>query len=141
MSPPITRAISAIRPLPGSALDPVADGVLDQRLNRHRRHDGVAGLLGHVHGHVKLAEPGPFQPQIALHVVELLGQRHVGAPVAEQVAGELGEVDQQLARLLRPRVDIARHRRERVVDEMRGDLCAQRAQLGLREPLLLVVND
>ncbi len=55
----------------------------------------------------------------------------------ERVADELGELDQQLARLLRARVDEGGDGGERVVDEVRGDLRAQRAQLGAREPLAL----
>ena len=85
-----------------------------------------------------VAEAGLLEPQVALDVIELLAERHVRAAVSEQIPRELGEVDQQLARLLRPRVDVARHGGERVVDEVRRDLGPERPQLGLREALLLL---
>ena len=88
-----------------------------------------------------VAEAGLLEAQVALDVVDLLAERHVGAAVAEQVAGELGEVDQQLARLLGPGVDVAGDRRQRVVDEVGRDLGPQRAQLGLGEALLLLGDD
>ena len=99
----------ATRPRPGAPLDPVSHGVLDQRLHRHRRDDRAARLGRDVDRDVQaVAEPRLLEAQVALDVVELLAERHVGAAVAEQVAGELGEVDQQLARLLGPGVDVAR---------------------------------
>ena len=79
--------------------------------------------------------------EVALDVVNLLAQRHVRAAVAKQVARELGEVDQQLSGFLRPGVDLTGHRRQRVVDEMGGDLGPQRAQLGLGQPLFLLIHD
>jgi hypothetical protein len=72
--------------------------------------------------------------------VELVGERDVGALAAERVARELGELGQQLARLLGLGVDVAGDRGERVVDEVRRDLRAQRAQLGAREPLALLLE-
>ena len=48
-----------------------------------------------------LAEARLLEPQVLLDVVQLVGERHVGAVAAERVAGELGELGQQLARLLR----------------------------------------
>ena len=84
-----------------------------------------------------VAEARLLEPQVLLDVVQLVGQRHVGAVAAERVAGELGELGQQLARLLGLVWIEFGHRGQRVVDEVRRDLGAQRAQLGLREPLLL----
>ena len=88
-----------------------------------------------------VAKAGLLEPQVALDVVELFGERHVGAPIAEQVAGELGEIDQQLARLLGVGMDVARDRGERVVDEMGRDLRSKRPELGLGEPLLLLAHN
>ena len=87
-----------------------------------------------------VAEAGPLEPQVLLDVVELVGERHVRALAAERVARELGELGQQLARLLGIGVDVAGDRRERVVDEVRRDLGPQRAQLGPREPLGLLLE-
>ena len=59
-----------------------------------------------LHAHLQpVAEARLLEPQVLLDVVQLVGQRHVGAVAAERVADELGELGQQLARLLRPRVD------------------------------------
>ena len=94
-----------------------------------------------LHSHLQaLAEAGPLEVQVLLHVVQLVGERDVGALARERVAGELGELGQQLARLLGPRVDVAGDRGQRVVDEVRRDLRPQRAQLGAREPLPLLLH-
>ena len=107
------------------------DGILDQRLDRHRRHDGAPRLLRHADRHIQVRKARALQPQIALDVLDLLSERHVRAAIPEQVAGELGEVDQQIARLLGPGVNLPGHGGQRVVDEMRGDLGPQGSQLGL----------
>ncbi len=70
-------------------------------------------------------------------MAELLAEGDVGPAVSEQVTRELGEVGQQLARLLRLCVDLAGDGGERVVDEVRRDLRPQRPQLGLGEALVL----
>ena len=116
----------------------MAHGVLHQRLHREHGHDRGQHLGRDAHPHVEpVAEARLLEPQVLLDVVQLVGQRHVGAVAAERVAGELGELGQQLARLLGLRVDRVRDRGERVVDEVRRDLRPQRPQLGLRQPLLL----
>ena len=121
-----------------AALDAVADRVLDQRLQRQHRHDDLQHLGRDLDPHRELvAEAGALEPQVPLHVVELVGERHVGVLAAERVARELGEVAEELARLLRRGVDVSRHRRERVVDEVGRDLRPQRAQLGARKALAL----
>ncbi len=51
-------------------------------------------------------------------MVDLLAEGHVRTAVAEQVAGEFGEVDQKLPRLLGPDVDVAGHGGQGVVDEV-----------------------
>jgi hypothetical protein len=118
---------------PGGGLDAVAHRVLDERLQREHRHDRGQHLGRDVDAHLEaVAEARPFEPQVLLDVVQLVGQRHVGAVAAERVAGELGELGQQLTRLVGARVDRVRHGGERVVDEVRRDLRAQRAELGVR---------
>ena len=47
-------------------------------------------------------EPRLLEAEVTLDMVELLAQRHVRAAVTEQVARELGKVDQQLAGLVGP---------------------------------------
>jgi hypothetical protein len=47
-----------------------------------------------------VAEARALQSQVLLDVAELVGERHVGAASAEGVARELGELGEQLARLL-----------------------------------------
>ena len=117
----------------------MANGVLHQRLDRHGGHDRRQCLGSDINGDVQaVAKPGLLEAQVPLNVLELLAQRHIRAPVAEQVARELGEIDQKLARLLGAGVNVARHRCQRVVDEVRGNLGPQRAQLRLRNPLLLL---
>ena len=126
------------QPALGARLDPVAHGVLHQRLQRQHRHDRLQHLRVDLHPHAQpLAEARLLEPQVLLDVLELVGQRHVRALARERVADELGELDQQLARLLRARVDERGDGGERVVDEVRRDLRPQRAQLGAREPLAL----
>ena len=125
-------------PALGPRLDAVADGVLDERLQRQHRHDRVQHLGVDLDAHAQpLAEARLLEPQVLLHVLQLVGERHVRALAGERVADELGELDQQLARLLRPRVDEGGDGGERVVDEVRRDLRAQRPQLGAGEPLAL----
>ena len=122
----------------GLALHPVADRVLHQRLQREHRQHRLQHLGVDLDAHRQpLAEPRLLEPQVLLHVAQLVGDRHVRALARERVADELGELGQQLARLLRARVDERGDGGERVVDEVRRDLGPQRAQLGAREPLAL----
>ena len=124
-----------------AALDAVTDRVLDQRLDRERGDDRRPGLGRDVEADVKpVAEAGLLEAQVSLDVGELVGDGDIRPAVTEQISGELREVDQQLARLLGSGVDVARDGGERVVDEMRADLCPQRAQFGPREALLLLAD-
>ena len=112
--------------------------VLHQRLEREHRHDRLQHLGVDLHAHAQpLAEARLLEPQVLLHVAQLVGHRHVCALARERIADELRELGQQLARLLRARVDEGGDGGERVVDEVRRDLGAQRTQLGAREPLAL----
>ena len=49
----------------------------------------------------RFAEPRLLEPQVLLHVAQLVGHRDVSVLTRERVADELGELGQQLARLLR----------------------------------------
>ena len=100
----------------------------------------VSGGMSNEHVEA-VPEPRLLEAEVTLDVVELLAQRHVRAAVTEQVARELGEVDQQLAGLVGPGMDVAGHGGQRVVDEVRGDLSPQRAQLGVGQALLLLGQD
>ena len=71
---------------------------------------------------------------VALDRAELLGERRVLAVAAERVAGEVGELEQQVAGVLGIGPDEGRDRGERVVDEVRRDLRSQRRHLRLDEP-------
>ena len=80
----------------------MSDGVLDQRLNREHWDDRLQHLRRHLQPHAQtIAEPGSLEAQVLLHVMQLVGQGHVGPLPTERVARELGELGQQLARLLR----------------------------------------
>ena len=119
----------------GLALEAVPDGVLDQRLDAQERHRHRQHLGRDLHGHLQpVAEPGPLQQQVAVDRAQLLGQRRELAVPAERVAGEVGELQQQLAGPLRVGAHERRDRGQRVVDEVRADLGPQRAHLGLHQP-------
>ena len=81
-----------------------------------------------------VAEAGLLEQQVALDGAELLGERRVLAVAAEGVAGEVGELQQQLAGPVGVGADEAGDRAERVVDEVRADLGPQGAHLGLHQP-------
>ena len=111
-------------------------GCNDEHRYDRRQHLGV-DLQPHLQA---VAEACALEPQVFLDVAELVGERHVRALPAEGVAGELGELGQQLSRLLGLGVDVAGDRGQRVVDEVRRDLGPQRAQLGPGEALGLLVH-
>src|SRR6202042_41152 len=124
-----------------SALDAVPYGIFDQRLDRKRRDDRRPGLGWDREADVEaISEASLLEAQVALDVGELIGDGHVRAAVAEQVARELGEVDQQLPRLLGPGVGVPGQGGERVVDEVRADRRTWGSQPGLGEPLLLFAH-
>jgi len=110
------------------------DGVLDQRLNgqdrdRHRQH-----LRRQPQGDPEpVAEPGLLEVEVALDRLQLLGERGELTVAAEGVAGEVGELQQQLASPFRVGPHEGRDRGQRVVDEVRADLRPQRTDLGLHE--------
>ena len=60
-------------------LEAVADGVLDQRLQREHRHDvwRTSGAISHAHLEA-VAEARLLEAQVLLDVLELVGERHVG---------------------------------------------------------------
>ena len=88
----IWRAEISIFPS-AAALDAVADRVLDQRLQREDGDDRLRAPRVDVHANVEpVTEPGPLEPQILLDVLELVGERDIGALAAERVAREFGEL-------------------------------------------------
>ena len=116
-------------------------GVLHQRLEAQERDAHAEHLGRHLQGDPEpVAEPGLLEQQVALDRAQLLGQRRELAVLAEGVAGEVGELEQQLA----GPVGVGAHERgdraEGVVDEVRADLCAQRAHLGAHQPVPRLVE-
>ena len=110
----------------------MADGVLDQRLHAEERHCDGEHLRCDPQPHLQtVPEPGLLQQQVALHRPELLGERRVLAVAAERVAGEVRELQQQLAGPVGVGAHEAGDRAERVVDEVRADLRAERPDLRL----------
>ena len=119
----------------GLRRQPVPHGVLHQRLQRQERHRDRQHLRRDLQPHLQpLAEAGPLQREVAVDRAQLLGQRGELAVRPERVAGELGELQQQLARPLRVGPDEGGDRGQRVVDEVRADLRPQRAHLGPHQP-------
>ena len=119
----------------GLARQPVPHGVLDQRLQGQERQHHRQHLGRDLELDVQpVAEAGLLQPDVALDVGELVLQRGELARRTERVAGEVGELDEQLAGPHRVGADERGDGGERVVDEVRGDLRAQRADLGPVEP-------
>ena len=115
-------------------LEAVPHRVLDERLDREERHDGRQHLGRDLQRHLQpVAEPCALEAQVAVDRAELLGDGREVAVPAEGVAREVGELEHQLAGLRGIRVDERRDRVERVVDEVRADLRAQGAHLGLGE--------
>ena len=128
-------ATIVIRAVPCLSAQPVADGVLDQRLDAEERHGDGEHLGRDPQRDLEpVAEAGLLQQQVALDRAELLGERGELAVPAEGVAGEVGELQQQLAGPVGVGAHERRDRAERVVDEVRADLGPQRAHLGLHQP-------
>ena len=114
--------------------EPVAHGVLDEGLHRevgqrHRQHLG----RDEQRDLEPVAEPGLLEHEVALDVAQLLGEGREGSARAQRVAGEVGEVDEQLAGPVGVGAHERRDGREAVVDEVRADLGAERPQLGLHD--------
>jgi hypothetical protein len=116
-------------------VEAVLDGVLHERLQA-QVGDGDRQHLGRdAERHLQaFAEPRPLQQQVAVDRAQLLGQRRELPVGAVGIAGELGEVEQQLAGTVRVGPDERSDGRERVVDEVRADLSAQSGELCLRQP-------
>ena len=102
--------------------------VLDERLHGQERDHG-GEHLGAICSVTVSRSPNRarFQPQVAVDRAQLLGERREVAVPAEGVAGEVGELEHQLAGLRGVGVDERRDRVERVVDEVRL-ICARRAR-------------
>jgi hypothetical protein len=63
-----------------------------------------------------------LEHEVALDVAQLLGERRERPTLAQRVAGEVGELEQQLTCPLGVRADEARDGAQGVVDEVRADL-------------------
>ncbi len=84
------------------ALQPVPDRVLHQRLDAQERHRHGQHLGRDPQRDLQLvAEAGPLQGEVAVDRAQLLGEGGVVAVPPEGVAGEVGEVDQELPGPLR----------------------------------------
>ena len=117
-----------------TAFDPVSDRVLDERLQREHGNDSLQHLGRHLKANLQeVAEAGALEPKVLLDVVELIGEGDIGALTTECIARELGELREQLTCLLGLGADVSGDRGERVVDEVRGDLSTQRAELSVRQ--------
>ena len=134
-SVPASSATIETVPTPVLRRQPVPDRVLHQRLHAQERHRHRQHLRRDLQPHLQpVAEPGPLQRQVAVDRAQLLGQRGELAVRAERVAGEVGELQQQLPGPLRVGADERRDRGQRVVDEVRADLGPQRPHLGPHQP-------
>lgn len=91
-------------------------------LRRHLQRDGEVG-----------AEARAFQRQVPVDVAQFLGQHGVLAGGAKRVAGEVGELQDQLAGAVGVGAHEGGNGVERVVDEVRADLRAQRQDFGTVE--------
>ena len=124
-----------------AALEAVLHGVLDERLQAQVRHGDGQHLRRHAEHHLQpVAEARLLEQQVAVDRPQLLGQRRVLAVRAARVAGEVGEVEQQLAGPLRVGAHERRDGGERVEDEVRADLRPQRPHLRLGEPRARLVE-
>ena len=127
-------------PTSASAVEAVPHRVLDERLHDEERHRDRQHLGRDPQRDPQpVAEAGLLEHEVALGVAQLVGQRGELAAAAQRVPGEVGELEQQLARPVGIGPGERRDRGERVVDEVRADLGAQRPQLGLgQHPALRV---
>ena len=77
------------------------DRVLDQRLQRKDRHDGLKHIRIDLNTNRQaIPKSGLLQAQVLLHVMQFLRERDIGAFSLERVPGEFRELGEQLSRLL-----------------------------------------
>ena len=112
------------------------DGVLHQRLERHRRDPRVECLGIHLEpDRQAVGEPGLLDLQIGLHEAELFPQRHlVPLTVPERLPEQLAQAGDGGGRRLAPAVaDEGGDGVERIEEEVRLELHSERGELGLGE--------
>ena len=109
-----------------SRRDAVPHRVLHQGLEGEEGEYHAEHLRGDLQPHVeRRAEASTLEREVAVDVAQFVGQHRVLARGAEGIAGEVGEVEDQLACAVRIGSYKRRDGAQRVVDEMRTDLCAQ----------------
>ena len=116
--------------------DAMLDGVLDERLQNERRHANVRSPARNVDVHAQaLLEPGAFDVEVRLHHLELAAERRELSVGSQDAAQQRRQLQQRLECAWRRGLDQVADRRQRVEEEVRIELCAQGAELGLgREP-------
>jgi hypothetical protein len=112
----------------------VADGVLDQRLQREARHQTVEAGRSGLEAHAEpVAEPQPLEVQVRLDEAPFLAQRQLVDALAlnpQAVAKQVAQALQGLFGDRRFASDESHQRVEGVEDEVRVELGAQRLELG-----------
>src|SRR6185437_9676916 len=83
-------------------LEPMLDGVLDERLQQHAGDDDGQRVLGDLFCNAQLlAETHDLDIQVVIGEGKLFFQRHEGIAVLEQHTEDIGQLDDHLARQLR----------------------------------------
>jgi hypothetical protein len=115
--------------------EPVLEGVLDERLQKEPWHLGGAERVGHVERHGKaVAEADLLDLEVEAEHVALLGEGAGGRLARlERAAQQLGELDDHRVRARRVGPHHPRDRVERVEEEVRPQLHAQRLEPRLAE--------
>ena len=113
----------------------MAHGVLDERLQRERRHDGIEEPLVRLEARPQaIAEPQTLQGQVAVNELPLFAQAHFVQPLGLHAQRITQHVSQPLQGRLR-RSRLARHQShqgvEKIEDEMRVEPGPQGRELRL----------
>ena len=104
---------------------PVPHRVLHERLDREVGQLDGEDLGGDLQGDAQtVAEPCLLEHEVALHVAQLVGEGGEVAAATQGIPAEVGEVEDELACAVRIGSYERRDGAQRVVDEMRTDLCA-----------------
>ena len=122
--------------------DAVDDGVLDERLEEKRWDlDLFQLVLGEIIGDGEaVAETGALELGVALDDVQLFGERDEFRRVVQAVAEIVGEVADELSRIVRIASDVVADGIQRVIEEVWIDLCLKSADLGFGEKIFLFLH-